>query len=104
MALPISDYVTDTKGVLDNSLRILQASEVVPSPQPGALLPLLRCCDARHCVCPPLAVPARRRDVHSRSLSLPPSLPPSLHSPWSTSLPTLAGLTPHSRPWPWYSR
>lgn len=33
LALPISDYITDTKGVLDNSLRILQASrtEVVIS-------------------------------------------------------------------------
>lgn len=26
LPLPISDYVTDTKGALDNSLRILQAS------------------------------------------------------------------------------
>lgn len=35
LPLPITDYVTDTKSVLDNSLRILQAS---PSTAAYALL------------------------------------------------------------------
>ena len=33
LQLPISDYVTDTKTVLDNALRILQACCMAPVPQ-----------------------------------------------------------------------
>ena len=61
LALPIADYVTDTKGVLDNSLRLLQAMidvaaeqgwlsntletihlAQVPAPAPAFRLPRLR--------------------------------------------------------------
>jgi len=92
LPLPISDYITDTKGVLDNSLRILQVSCrftvvykcIACSYPPGAARTHTR---LPSCIC--------SSDCPLRRHVLCPC------SRWWIFPRTPAGWTPRLRPWRW---